>query len=498
MNSASSPPLGRLTLIVLSATVFVSVMNASMSSIVLPLMEIDFKVGPDALSWVVTAYLIPFACGTVFFGRMADILGSRRLHLLGLAIFTAASLGVATSPNLAMAIAMRALQGFGGAAIPALSMAAIVRSTSGATRGPAMGYTIVAVGLGFGFGPIIGGALADWAGWQAPFIFTAVAGVILLLLASRYIPGFAGDPSQRFDYPGALLLSLAVTADIVALNRLPRQLDDPAGIAGLLVSIPLWIALFLWTRRAPMPFLPPNVVRNSKFMRMSTLGFAAQGSHFAVIVILPLLFAKYHSLSTLEIGLRMLPGAIALGVFGMAGGLLVHRLGERILLIAGSWILFAGVLTLHLGGVDWSTWNVALLYVAVASGYGMINAAAVKAATEVLPDELAGIGTGVFNLSFFLGGAVSVAIAGAMLRSREFSTEPLNPLFSGTALTYSDALIVVVALSFGGFLLAILQPPRKAVADADEAEPIFRLRPVGPSTWPVKPRAKPNSTQQRR
>lgn len=501
MKTAAPSPLSRLTLVVLSATVFVSVMNASMSSIVLPLMEDDFNVGPDALSWVVTAYLIPFACGTVFFGRMADIKGSRRLHLLGLAIFAAASMGVASSPNFAMVVTMRAMQGFGGAAIPALSMAAITRSTSSETRGPAMGYTIVAVGLGFGFGPIVGGSLADWGGWQVPFVFTGVAAIGLLALAGRFLPGFAGDHSQRFDYPGAILLGLAVTGVIVALNRLPRDAADTAGLVAIIASVPLWVALALWTRRARSPFLPPKVMLNGKFMRMSVLGFATQGSHFAVTVILPLLFAEYHGLSTLEIGMRLLPGAIALGVFGMAGGLMVNRLGERILLIAGTWVLFAGILTLHLAGVDWSSWNVALLYVAIASGYGMINAAAIKAATEVLPDDLAGIGTGMFNLSFFLGGAVSVAIAGAMLRARESATEAFNPLFTGTAITYSDALIVVVAVSFAGFLLAILQPPQKAALDPDpepESEPVFRLRPVGASTWPVKPRAKPNSEQPRR
>ncbi len=496
MNAAPKP-ISRLTLIVLSATVFVSVMNASMSSIVLPLMELDFLAEPDELSWVVTAYLIPFACGTVIFGRLADIHGSRRLHLLGLAIFAAASMGVATSPNLAMVILMRTMQGFGGAAIPALSMAAIMRSTSSETRGPAMGYTIVAVGLGFGFGPIIGGVLADFGGWQAPFVFTGVAGGILLGLAAKFLPGFEGDSKQKFDTPGAVLLALAVTANVIALNRLPRQVDDSLGVTALAFSIPLWIALLFWTRRADSPFLPPKVVGNGKFMRMSVVGFAAQGSHFAVIVVLPLLFSQYHDLSTFEIGMRLLPGAIALGIFGMAGGLLVHRMGERVLLIGGTWVLFAGVLTLHLAGVDWSSWNVALLYVAIASGYGMINAGVIKAATDQLPEESAGIGTGVFNLSFFLGGAVTVAILGALLRARSTATEAINPLFQGTALTYSDALIVVVVLAFAAFLLALLQPPPKVVFEPDDRQ-VYRLRPTGTTNWPVKPRSKPNSDVPRR
>ena len=497
MNALPAQGISRLTLLVLSTTILISVMNSSMSSIVLPEMGREFHVGPDALSWMVTAYLIPFATGTVLFGRLADMVGSRRLYLLGLALFAMASLAVAMATTFPLIIALRVVQGFGGAAIPSLAMAAITRGTSREQRGPAMGCTIVAVGLGFGLGPIVGGALTEWTGWQGPFLFTGIVMLLLLPLAATRVPGFRGTSGQHFDFFGAALLGLAVTAGILALNRLPRDNGDVAGTTALLVSIPLWLTLALWTRRAKTPFLPPRIVGNGRFMRMSLVGFTAQGSHFAVIVLIPLLFTQYHDLNTIDIGLRLLPGAAALGVFGMIGGLLVHRLGERVLLIFGTWVLFAGILTLHVAGVEWSTWRISLLYVAIASGYGMIQAGVMKAATDQLPEDQAGIGTGVFNLSFFLGGAVTVAIAGALLRSRESATAAWNPLFHGTALSYSDALIPVVVFALFGFILAIVQQPPRVVAEP-QPEAVPRLHPVGPSSWPVQPRAKPNSQLPRR
>lgn len=496
MTSATAPQLNRPALFVLGLITFVSVMDSSMSSVALPEIDRAFHPGPSALSWVITAMLIPFACGTVVYGRMADIVGSRWLFLAGIALFAAGALGVAMAPNLNMIILLRIAQGAGNAAIPALTLAMITRSTDSANRGPALAYTIAGVGIGYGLGPITGGYLADTWGWRAPFFATSIASFLLLPVAWKFVPGFSGDWKQKFDYPGAILLALAVTCDIIAMNRLPNDIADPLGLAMLAISVPLWLALVFWTKRASAPFLPSKVIGNRKFLRMAFIGFSAQGAHFAVIVILPQLFTRYHDLSTIDIGLRLLPGAFCLALFGVLGGRLVNRIGPRPLIIAGSWIVFAGVLTLHLAGVDWSSWNVALLYLAIGTGVGIMNAAIGKAATEELPDALAGIGTGFYNLLFFLGGAVTVAISGGVLRARDEATEALNPLFTGTALTFSDSLIAIVVISFFAFIVAILQPPPKAAYEPDP-EPVFRVLPPEPVTWPVKPRAKPNADQPR-
>jgi MFS family permease len=205
-----------------------------------------------------------------------------------------------------------------------------------------------------------------------------------------------------------------------------------------------------------------------------------------------------------------LPGACALAVFGMMGGHLLNRVGERVMLIIGTWILFAGAITLHLGGVAWSPWNVSLLYVVVASGYGMVNAAAIKAATDQLPEELSGVGVGVFNLFFFLGGAVAVAIAGAIVRNREFAPAPWDHLFTGVPIAYSDAMLVVVGFALAGFSLAVAQRPRAKTPvrptlpvmlepSGIAGMPVAAL-PVtgGPPAWANHVRAKPNSAARTR
>jgi MFS family permease len=147
----ASPRLTTAGLAVLCATILVSVSSASMTTVALPDLQQDFNVSDDELTWVVTAYLITFATGTVGYGRLADMHGTKQLYLFGLGLFMVASRWWQWRPGTGGWCA-RALQGFGGTAIPALSMATIVRTTPAEARGGPMGMIVLTVGVGFGIG----------------------------------------------------------------------------------------------------------------------------------------------------------------------------------------------------------------------------------------------------------------------------------------------------------------------------------------------------------
>lgn len=447
--------LSRAGLLVLCATILVSVTSASMTTVALPNLQSDFGIGADDLTWVVTAYLIPFATGTVIYGRLADMYGTKPMYVVGLSLFVAASLFIAAAPSFPLVVVGRALQGFGGTAVPSLSLATIVRTTPPAERGGAMGMTIVAVGVGFALGPLLGGALTDWWGWRGPFLVTGLATAPLLPLALRVVPPVRGTAGQSFDLAGAALLVAAITGDILAINRLPRHLADPAGILGLLLSAPVWVAFVLWVRRRSQPFIEPAVVANRRFVALCGIGAASQGVHFATVVLIPLLLARYHDMGVMEIGLHLLPGALALAAFGLAGGTLSARVGVRTLVVTGTAVQVTGAVLFHLAGFHLGAWAISLLYVVVASGYGMVNGSVINAATAELPDRLAGLGVGVFNLAFFLGGAVSVAVTGAVLRARESTADPFNVALSGHAPEFSDAFLVVAVFALAALALAL-------------------------------------------
>jgi predicted MFS family arabinose efflux permease len=453
-----------------------------MTSVALPDIRGDFGVADDDLTWVVTAYLIPFATGAVIYGRLADIVGTKPMYVFGLTLFIVASFAAAAAGNFWVLVAARAFQGFGGTAVPSLSMATIVRTTDDRGRERAMGVIVVAVGAGFGLGPVLGGTLTEWLSWRGPFLATAIASVPLLPLALIFVPGVSGDRRQTFDYAGALLLTLAITGDVIALNRLPQEIGDTLGLAGLASSVPLWLLFAARTRFAAVPFVSRALLANRRFVALSLLGASIQGTHFAVITMIPLILSRYHDLSVIRIGLYLLPGASALAIFGMAGGLLVSRLGMRTLIVVGSWMMFCGAFTLHVGGAGWEPVEISALYVVIAAGYGMVNASVISAATSRLGPALAGVGVGVFNLAFFLGGAISVALAGAILRAREDASQAVNPLFDGRPIEFSDAFLVVVGGALIAFLLAVFVSPEP---EGEPSEPAVE-------TWAIKPRPKPN------
>ena len=461
-----------------------------MTTVALPEMQRDFGVSDDQLTWVVTAYLITFATGTVGYGRLADMYGTKQLYLFGLGLFTVASALVALAPGYWWLVAARALQGFGGTAIPALSMATIVRTTPQVERGGPMGAMVLTVGVGFGIGPLLGGALTEWWSWEAVFWATAIASVGLFVAAWKLVPPIPGTAGQSFDYTGALLLSGAITALLVALNRLPRQASDPAGLVALGSLLPL-LALLAWrTASARQPYLHPEVLRSPRFLALSAIGFGGQGVHFATVVLLPLLLARYHDRSTIEIGLLLLPGALALAATGMLGGMLTNRFGARTLILVGATVMAAGAVTLHVAGAGWAPIGLCLLYLVVASGYGLLNGPVMNAATSELRPDLAGVGVGVYNLLFFLGGAICVALAGGILRSRAGSGEAWNPLFSEQAPEFSDAFIVVVVAAGAAFVLAVLLGSARRAVPRDETP---AEQTVTPLPRVLKPRAKPNA-----
>ncbi|GAB4326715.1 MAG: MDR family MFS transporter [Dehalococcoidia bacterium] len=448
-------------LVVVAASVFVSVINASMTTVALPDVQADFGVADDELAWFITAFLVTMASGTVMYGRMVDMHGARRMFLLGMVLFALTSFATAAAPTYWTAVAARTFQGLGSTAVPSVGMAAVVRTTTGVERGRFLGVIILAVGIGFGAGPLVGGTLTEWAGWRAPFVATGTGAVILVPAALLTMPRVPGFPGQRFDWAGAALLTGAVTGMLLALNRLPRDITDPAGLAGIGAALPLVGGLALRISTASQPFISPGLLRRARFVALCFVGLCIQAVHFGVVVQIPLLLERYAGLSIINIGFHLLPGALALGLFGITGGWLAARVGVRPLLIGGTWLLFAGTATFHLAGTGWEPAGVAGLYVVVAAGFGMANAAALNAATSELPDELAGTGIGIFNLLFFLGGATSVATAGAILRVRETALEALDPLVrSGRAPEFSDALIPVLAFAFVAFLIAVAVKPR--------------------------------------
>ena len=170
----------RLLLAVLISAVFVSVMNASMVNVAVPVIRRDFGVSEAQVGWVITGYLLLYAVGIPLYGRASDVFSLRRAFSLGLLVFAVGNLISALAPSLPLLVFGRIVQAAGAAAIPALASASVAKVLSPGERGTALGLIVSSVGVGAAVGPVAGGALQQLAGWQSLFYATLVLTLLLL------------------------------------------------------------------------------------------------------------------------------------------------------------------------------------------------------------------------------------------------------------------------------------------------------------------------------
>ncbi|MGK2964254.1 MAG: MFS transporter, partial [Tepidiformaceae bacterium] len=204
------------------------------------------------------------------------------------------------------------------------------------------------------------------------------------------------------------------------------------------------------------PVINPRLLANRRFFALGTVALCAQGGHFGTIYLLPLLLASEHDVGVMAIGVHLLPGALCLAFFGMAGGILARRLGNRPLVLTGAIVMFLAATLMQTVGLGGGPIALAAQYAFLAAGYGMVTAGISNATTAELDPEVAGVGLGVYNLLFFLGGAIAVALAGSILRNRAGSDGAWSPWVDGAAGAYSDAATVILALAAAGMVLSYL------------------------------------------
>jgi DHA2 family metal-tetracycline-proton antiporter-like MFS transporter len=476
-QTQSPPVLQPSGLAVLVAGIFLSVLNASMSTVVLPWVQRDFGVRDDTLVWFVTGFLIPFAIGTLVYGRLVDSLPLRPLYTAGVLVFAIGSLLIAVAPEFWTAAAARAVQGAGATALPAMTVPAIVRAARESRRPRALGTVVLAVGFAFGIGPLAGGALAEWQGWRAPFWVTAVAAALLALAAGRWLPPLPGRGRARLDGVGLGILAGAIATAVYALNRLSKAGDDPTVTVAGASALVLWGGVVAATFVRSEPLIPRDLVTNARFAALCTFGAMAQAAHFVAVVLLPLYLARYEGLSAAATGLWLAPGAAMLGLAGIAAGSVAAGGGTQRGLVWSGWGMLVAAAMLHLLAFGWPRWGVAAVYAALAASFGFANTLTLRAVATEVPERWVGTGMGAFNLAFFLGGAAAAALAGSILELQAERTASWDPFVSAEAVEFADAALVALLAALAGFAAALAYP---------------RLPRGTGTTWRRPPRWKPN------
>lgn len=470
-------PRIRLLLAVLVTAVTVTVMNNSMVIVLLPEISRDFSVSAAAASWVVTGFSLAFAVGTPLYGRVADVFGIRPVFCAGLVVFLAGSLLAGLAPGLPVLLAARVLQGLGGAAVPALASVTVARVLPDGRRGLAFGLIGTGVGVGQALGPVLGGLVAQVAGWAAPFLGAAALTAPLVVVAGRILPvaGTAARSGWRsLDVPGGLLLGSAAASGLLGVTEGQRAgFGAVASWGAIVLAVLLGVAFTARIRTASAPFAPPTLFANARFVTAALVGFLTLFCYLGVLLLIPQLVTGVNGLDVGEVGLVLLPGAAVVATLSAAFGRLSDRTGPRLLITTGLGVLLVAVLALSTlaGG---PAVVIGALMLALGLSLAMITSPLINAVSAAVPAAHSGVGLGIYQGAFFLGGGTGAAVTGAVFSARSGAgggVSAWNPLHSGAATAYSDTLLVVAAVLVLTVVPALRLPGSSGAAGAGAPVP---------------------------
>ncbi|NBF12569.1 MFS transporter [Pseudomonas sp. Fl4BN1] len=403
--------LGSLSLAMLMPSLDTSIANAG-----LPTLAQALGASFQQVQWIVLAYLLAITTLIASVGRLGDLLGRRRLLLGGIALFTLASLCCGLAPNLGWLLAARALQGVGAALMLALSIALVADSVPKARTGSAMGLLGTLSALGTSVGPSLGGLLIASVGWRWIFLVNVPLGIVTLLLAWRSLavdvrPNVA--TRLAFDYPGTLLLALALAAYALALT-LGQDLLAPLNLGLLALAILASALLVGVQRRAAAPLFQPALLRLHGLRVRLLLNLLVSTVIMSTLVVGPFYLARGLGLEPLLVGLSLSVGPLVATLAGWPAGRLVDRLGARCMSRSGLLGMLLGLLALALlpGSLGLAGYLTPLAL--VTAGYALFQAANNSLVMLDVDPQQRGLTAGLLSLSRNLGLISGTAAMGAL------------------------------------------------------------------------------------
>ncbi|HEX6665799.1 MAG TPA: MFS transporter [Solirubrobacterales bacterium] len=407
------------TLVLISTATFMLLLDITVVNVALPDIQRELNASLSSLQWVVDAYALTLAAFLLTAGSLGDRLGRRRVFTLGFVLFTFASFlcGIAGDPTL-LNLA-RGLQGVGGAAMFATSLALIGQEFHGKDRATAFGVWGATVGGAVAIGPLVGGLITEHLGWEWIFFVNIPIGVTAIILTERKIANVISPDPEPVDLPGLVTFSSSLFLLIFGLIRgNPEGWGSPLIVACLAGAVALMAAFVAIEARSAHPMLDLTLFRKPAFNGVSAVAFGLSAGMFAMFLYLTIYMQGVLDFSPLEAGLRFLPLTFLSFIASPIAGTLSHKVPIRILLGLGLGLVGVGLLLMH--GVDAdSEWTALLAGFLIAGvGIGVTNPGIGQAAIAVVPVEKSGMGSGINTTFRQVGIATGIAALGAVFQSR--------------------------------------------------------------------------------
>jgi EmrB/QacA subfamily drug resistance transporter len=398
---------------------FMLLVDTTIVTVALPKMATGLKTSFADLQWVVDAYALVLAALLMLVGSVADLIGRRVVYVAGLVLFAVASLACGLAPNATVLIASRAVQGLGGAAMFAASLALLNSTYHGRDRGTAFGVYGGINAAAAAAGPILGGLLTQHVSWRAIFLVNLPISVVTVIMVLAVFAETRVERGAHLDLPGSLAFTAAAGSLTYALIRAGSSGWGSAETIGLLVLAAVATAGFvLIEHRSAHPMLELALFRRRAFTGLMLGGLLLAAGAFSYILYTSLWLQAAIGLSPVETGLVLLPSSAAAFVTAALSGRLLHEVAPRLTIGIGMLLIAVGAAAQAFVTAG-SHWTVLLPGLIIAgAGIGVSAPALASAAMATVPPARGGMAAGAMNTFRQLGFAFGIAILGLVFRTR--------------------------------------------------------------------------------
>lgn len=391
-------------ILIWSFTTLLVVMNTTMFNVALPFILIDFSLNSSTASWLVSGYSIMFALSTLTFGRLSDFIPLSRLLLYGLSILGIASVIGFFANSFVLLFGARILQAAGAGSLMGLGMILAGRYIPLSRRGKAMATIASAASLAFGLGPVIGGVIIQYLGWNYLFVVTGIS-VLSIPFFLKLLPKEV-QKTGRIDLYGAVLTGVSVTGLLVFLSSFSFGI-----LLGTIVFITIW---WRHLRRSEDPFIPPILFKNTQYNKLLFIGCTTFFMNFSNLFLMPIILTTVFGKEPVEVGMLIFPGAMIAVIAGPVIGRVIDRFGNATIIMIGQLLLLSSTILFAF----FSTLNPYFLlsiYMFASVGFTVLSTSISNEITRILPSTQIGSGIGIAQLIQFFGGGLGVSISGLML-----------------------------------------------------------------------------------
>ncbi|MCX7703232.1 MAG: MFS transporter [Planctomycetota bacterium] len=445
----------RVALLVATLSSFLTPFMSSAINVAIPSIAREFSTDAVLLSWLVTAFLLTSTTLLIPFGRIADIYGRKRIFIVGVIVFSLASLFCASSMSMKVLLMSRVVQGIGGAMMFGTSIAILVSVFPYGERGKALGINVSAVYAGLSIGPSLGGVLTHYISWRAVFIFSSLVGVLITLFASRLnLPIFnQKQMREKFDFLGSILFCLSLFSLMLGLSQISTKNGQVWFLAGCLGTV----FFVFYQSRNENPLFALHLFKNRVFAFSNLAALINYTATSAVSFIMSIYLQEIKVLSPRETGLILLCQPFVQALLSPFAGALSDRVQPRFVASAGMFLTALALFAFSFIEVQTTVTSVVLVLMVLGLGFALFSSPNTSAAMSAVHKQSYGVASAMLATMRLTGGMIAMTLTtlfiNTFLGGSKVSSETAH-LFLRSAKT---AFIVFSALCIVGVVSSLIR-----------------------------------------